>query len=214
MNGSEISSITNFFYENSDYRIRDRLFMGSPYGLIAAYSVYVIFIVKILPKIMENRNPLDYRKCMSAVDVILWIRSCYFLCYASYLHFFVYNWKCQPLNRSDSWLSDMEIELSYTFVITKFIYVLQSVVLVTCKRNNSVATYILIHHSTFPLILWIGANYYPGGHAFFIGLVNSFVHLSGATMRILSAIFHQSRYVKVAKKVDIYMHVSVLRIFS
>lgn len=208
MNRSEISSAWNFFYEKSDVRIRDKWLMGSPYGLALAYSCYVIFIVKLLPKFMENRRPLNYRKAMTFVDVLLWIRSCYFLYYSSYLHFFVYNWKCQPLDRSSSWLSNTEIKMSYQFVITKFLYILQSVVLVACKRNNSVAKYILIHHATFPFILWIGANFYPGGHAFFIGLVNSFVHLCVTSMRIFSTFSHNKEFVRIAKKVDVLLHVS------
>ncbi|KAL7027813.1 hypothetical protein ACKWTF_005603 [Chironomus riparius] len=208
MNTSQIDDVLNFFYSHADERIRDKLFFGNPYAIIAVYICYIVIISYLLPKLMKNKNPVNYRIFMSCVDVILWTRSCYFFSNGFYMWFFKFNWSCQPINQTDSWLSNYEMMICYQFVVTKFVYTLQSVVFVMCKKDKSVGTYLLIHHSIFPLMLWVGANFYPGGHVVFVGFINSIVHLTGATMRIISAIYHESSIRKYSKILDVYMHVS------
>lgn len=148
-----------FFYEHADTRVRDWPFMGSPYVIILAYACFVLIIVKNLPKIMENRDA------------------------------FSYYWLYQPIDRFGSWFSELELTIAYRYTVTKFLYTLQSVAFVVRKRKSPVATYLLIHHTIFSLMLWLGTNFYPGGHMTFVGLVNSFTHFCGMSMRLFSVKF-------------------------
>lgn len=208
MNTSQFLTLVNIFYDNADERIRDKLFMGNPFLIFSVYSCYVVIVVSILPKYMKNRKELNYRKFMACVDAILCTRSMYFLINFVYLWLFEYNWSCQPIDRSDSWLSKYELRISYEFVVTKFFYTLQSVVFVMCKRKSPVATYLLIHHAMFPMMLWTCANFYPGGHILFIGFINSIVHFSVTAMRIVAFIFPDFYAVKYFKLMDVTLHVS------
>ena len=208
MNTTQILAILNIFYDNADERIRDKLFMGNPFAIFTVYFYYVVFIVVVLPKYMENRKAINYRKFMTCVDVILCMRSTYFLINFVYLWLFEYNWSCQPIDRSSSWLSKYELRICYEFVVTKFFYILQSFVFVMCKKKSPVASYLLIHHAMFPMMLWTCANFYPGGHILFIGFINSIVHFSVTAIRIVAVIFPDFFAVKYFKSMDVTLHVS------
>ncbi|KAL7027814.1 hypothetical protein ACKWTF_005604 [Chironomus riparius] len=207
MNTTQIRQALNFFYDNGDKRIRDKLFMGNPYAIVFCYLFYVLFIKKILPKFMEKRDPIDYSKFMFYTDSILCLRSFYFLINGAYMWFFLYNWVCQPKELSDSWLSNYEVRICHEFTVSVFIYTLQSVVFVMCKKSTPVATYLLIHHTIFPIMLWTGANFYPGGHGTFAGFINAIVHFSVTAMRIITTIFPKSDLKKYRKMIDVNLHI-------
>lgn len=209
MDTSKVYAVLNYFYENADVRIRDRPFMGSPYALIFAYFCYILLITKILPKFMENRKPVDYTKYMTIVDGILCTRSAYFLVNGSFVWISYYSWTCQPIDLSGSWEADLMMNISYQFAVSKFLYTLQSVVFVASKRTSPVATYLLIHHTIFPLLIWVGANYYPGGHVTFVGFINSIVHFSVTAMRLICYFFPKCFLRDYRKSIDVGLHVSM-----
>lgn len=213
MNSSKTFEALNFFYDHADERIRDKPFMGNPYAIVAVYLCNLVFVVKILPKFMENRSPVNFKKCMLYLDIILCMRSIFFLYWAVYGYLFKYNWSCQPINRSGSYESIGEMELCYWFLITKFWYALQMIVFSAAKKAGPIAFYVHIHHTIFPWMIWIGVNYYPGGHVAFVGLMNSLVHTIMNGNRIISTLLDNKKYKRFAKIVDVYMHVSSL-IFS
>lgn len=212
MNKSEIYNLFSIFYEIADERIRDKFLMGSPYAIIIVYLFYIVFIEMIFKKFMKNRkSQWNYRKLMSYLDVLLVIRAVYFLTYATYGWFFVYNWICQPLDRNNTWISKFELKLCHEFLITKFLYTFQSVIFVLCKKRTSVGYYLLIHHTIFPIMLWIGVNYYPGGHVTFIGFINSFVHLNTIIIRLVVTNFTTVWLKKHCRSLHVGFHVSFVQ---
>ena len=214
MNTSQISELFNIFYNNADDRIRDKIFMGSPYILILVYLFYALFIVKILPKFMENRKPLNYDVLMTSLDAFLCIVVCYFLLYALGGWIYFYNWTCQPIDRSDTWLSNIEIRLTHEFLISKFLYMLQSVVFIICKKESPYATYLLCHHTLFPIMLWFGINFYPGGHATFIGLINSFVNFNATVLRFMAIKYPKTGFRTYQRLFHILLNVSTKGLFG
>lgn len=112
---------------------------------------------------MENKKPWNYRLFMSFVDIFLWIRSLSFMLIGFYLFGFLYSWTCQPIDYSDTQIGNFIVDIGHYFILSQLIYMMQSVVFVTCQRNKSVGTYLLIHHIIFPLGTWLVLNMYPGG---------------------------------------------------
>lgn len=157
---------------------------------------------------MENQTALNYEKVISYVDVILVIRSSYFVAYLGYLWLFEYNWICQPINLSDSWLSKLEIKLAHEFIVTEFLYLLQNVVCVACKKDDSVSLYLLLHHTMFPLLLWVGGNYYPGGHAGFLVFMNAIEHSTTMSARFIYVTFELKSLRKIVRLFYQVMQVS------
>jgi hypothetical protein len=113
---------------------------------------------------MENRKPFNFNKMFNFVDVLIFSVSGYLFVVACYGWFYLYNWICQPIDYSDSFGANLAVNTSYLFLLSKFVYMLQSVAYALNKRDNSVGTYILAHHAFVPLMVWGLVNYYPGGH--------------------------------------------------
>lgn len=65
----------------------------------------------------------------------------------------------------------------YAFLIVKLTYMLETVVFVLGKKTVLVSRYHVFHHATLPLLIWLGVNYFPGGHVTFFALVNSITHM-------------------------------------
>ena len=159
-----LNELHKLFYEHADPHIRDRLFMGSPFLLCFCYLCYVVIIVYVIPLIMENRKPFSFTKLWNFADVLIFFMAGYIAVASCYVWFFRFNWICQPIDRSNSFDANLVLNTSYHFLLLKFVYTLQSAAYSLSKRKCKVATYILIHHTLFPIMIWCVINYYPGGH--------------------------------------------------
>lgn len=164
VNSSFALRLHELFYSNADPRIRDLPFMGSPFSIVFVYLCYVWVVLYIIPKIMENRKPFDFTTCFAAVDILILLMSGYILGVASYAWLFHYNWICEPNDTSNSDFALFTVHGSWSFLMMKFFYTLQSVAYALAKRTGPVATYILVHHAIFPMFIWVTINYYPVGH--------------------------------------------------
>lgn len=69
------------------------------------------------------------------------------------------------------------VDFVYTFLVIKLTYMLETVVFVLGKKETLVSKYHVFHHATLPLLIWAPANYFPGGHITFFGLINSITHI-------------------------------------
>lgn len=208
MNASQTERWVDFFYNHADERIRDKFLMGSPYKIVLIYLCYIAFVTKILPKFMKNQEPIDYNKYSFYHNLIIYARSCYFVSKMSYLWFYQYSWTCQTCDRSNSWLSDFEMQLAHEFVISKFIYTFQSVVIEMSKKSDEYTTYVWIHHSHLPVMMWVSANYYPGGHSLFIYYVNVLEHFVQLSIQMMYVIFKLKFLRPYLKRTYIFLTVS------
>ncbi|KAL7015675.1 hypothetical protein ACKWTF_016591 [Chironomus riparius] len=181
--------------------------MGSPYRIAAIYMCYVVIVTKILPRLIENWKPIDYSKYTFIHVLILYARSFYFVYNETYLWFFEYNWNCQACSQPNSLLSILEVKLAHEFVISKFIYTVQSFIVVLSKRTDEYTTYVWIHHSVFPLMLWTCVNYYPGGHTLFIHYINASEHFCQMSVQMVYLIFSLKSMRKYLKMIYTFMHI-------
>lgn len=76
----------------------------------------------------------------------------------------------------------------YVFYLAKISELLDTVFFVLRKKYTQVTFLHLYHHAVMPMVSWGVVKYFPGGHAVFIGLVNSFVHIIMYTYYMLSAL--------------------------
>lgn len=54
--------------------------MGSPMNILSILAIYLLFVLKIGPKLMENRKPFELKKIMllyNAYQVIISLYLCY-----------------------------------------------------------------------------------------------------------------------------------------
>lgn len=85
---------------------------------------------------------------------------------------------------------------------------LETVVFMLGKKNNLASKYHIFHHATIPLLVWIGVEYMPGGHATFFAFVNSFTRIILLGYFITVTVFPGVKlYVKWWRSAFNYIHV-------
>ncbi|KAL7013694.1 hypothetical protein ACKWTF_015532 [Chironomus riparius] len=178
-------SFHEIFYERADPRIRDRLLMGNPLPIVSIYAFYIIFIKYLLPRFMRDRKPIDIEIPGIVLTTVLFFNSLYFFILASEPWLFVYNWRCEPMDYSYTDLALRAVDASHLFLLSKFFYIFESVLLGLRKKETLTAKYLLVHHSSYPLVIWAITNYFPGGHATFAGFINSLTHMLSFAYRLL-----------------------------
>jgi elongation of very long chain fatty acids protein 7 len=165
-----------FTYDKADPRSREKFLMGSPLSVISISIFYLLFI-KILTNFMLERKAINIKAFSFSLHVYFLAGNIFFFFEAGKRWLGGYNWRCEPLDRSYSTEALKEVDLIYAFFIFKLTYMMETFPYILLKNSRFNTKYISLHHSTFPVIVWLIANYSPGGHATFTGFVNSFAHI-------------------------------------
>lgn len=77
--------------------------MGSPLPIATIGICYVIFIKVFMTRFMESRKAYNTKYLSLTLNTYLFSTACYFFHKASTLAWFAgYNWRCEPLDRSNS----------------------------------------------------------------------------------------------------------------
>jgi hypothetical protein len=79
---------------------------------------------------------------------------------------------------------------------------------VLSKKTSPLMDYLLVHHVTFPIMVWVIINYYPGGHATFPGFINAATHVMLFGMKFVVMAFPKVK--QWNKQIHFYLHVSKL----
>lgn len=217
---------SEYFYTNADPRVRDKWLMGSPITISSISLCYLLIVSYIIPKFMKNRKPLNIKIFYKCVDKILLLLESYFVYWGVYFWIFVYNWKCQSIDQSESIEGSLAVELCWQYLIAHFLYIFQSILHALNKRKSSLATFAIIYHTIIPLLIWCGVNYYPGGHVSkilkfislkinqkfqvtFIGFVNVVTFFITRTFRLVIVYFPSLKEKNYTQQVHLYAYVSI-----
>ncbi|KAL7292506.1 elongation of very long chain fatty acids protein 7-like [Trichogramma pretiosum] len=164
--------------EISDPRSRDWFLIGTPWPGLALLGFYLHFTYRLGPSIMANRPPMKLDRIMQVYDVIQIILSSYLFYKALVLGWMNdYSFTCEPVDYS---FSPKAIEIARTvhlYFIVKIIDLLDTVFFVLRKKDKQISFLHVYHHAGMVMGSWGGVKYLAGGHATFLGLVNSFVHI-------------------------------------
>lgn len=68
------------------------------------------------------------------------------------------------------------IDSFHTFFILKLTYYLETTIFIITGKFKLLTTYIIVHHSTYPILIWYALVAAPGGHAIFFIFVNLLTH--------------------------------------
>uniref|UniRef100_A0A3B4B8K4 Elongation of very long chain fatty acids protein n=1 Tax=Periophthalmus magnuspinnatus TaxID=409849 RepID=A0A3B4B8K4_9GOBI len=165
--------------ENGDKRTDKWLLVYSPVPIACIFLGYLI-ILWLGPKLMANRSPVNLKPVLLVYNFSMVCLSAY-MCYeftaSSWLA--KYSLLCQPVDYSDSPLA-MRV-MPFTVLIWAFKcqnYVLFCQMFFILRKKNNQLTFLHVyHHATMIFNCWVGIKYVAGGQNFFIGLVNSVVHI-------------------------------------
>ncbi|XP_034486229.1 elongation of very long chain fatty acids protein F-like [Drosophila innubila] len=151
---------------------------------------YLIFVLKLGPKFMENREPFKLRRALKVYNIFQILFNSLILIMS--IHFFItkkpYDFNCLvvlPLNHE---YKDTDRLISYLYYINKIIDLVDTVFFVLRKSYKQITNLHLIHHVTMAIGAYIWQRKYGyGGHYTFAGLLNLFVHIVMYTYYYLSS---------------------------
>nr|QXU64621.1 fatty acid elongase 10 [Blattella germanica] len=181
-------SYGEYYNATKDPEIYTWPLMDNSLPVISILSVYLLIVLKIGPKIMDQRKPYSLRStlviynfAMVIVSVILTLWPVVTKCIS-----FLYQDGCHPTQE----LSKMNYKAaSYTwlFMITKIIELADTVFFILRKKYNQVSFLHVYHHSSTLLYSWIHLKYLPGLQGIIMGFLNSGVHIIMYFYYMLSA---------------------------
>ena len=181
---------------SGDDRVRDWPLVQSPFPTLALCLTYA-FVVKVAgPAFMRHREPVNIRWLMVVYNLAMVLLSSW-LFYNLGMHgwFGKYDYRCQPVDYSDSPAAMGMASVAWYYYITKFVEFADTFFFLARKKFDHISTLHVIHHGIMPMSVWWGMKYAPGGHSSFFGFINSFVHIPMYLYYGLSAIGPQmSKY--------------------
>nr|XP_030119721.3 elongation of very long chain fatty acids protein 4-like isoform X3 [Taeniopygia guttata] len=167
----------NWILESGDPRTDSWPLVYSPLPVTLVFTSY-LFMVALGPSCMRRRRRLELRAPLLAYNLAMVALSSYM-----FYEFLVtsvlanYSYLCQPVDYSRSELGMRMARVCWWFFFSKVIELLDTVFLILRKKQEQVTFLHVYHHGSMLFNWWSGVKYVPGGQAFFVGMLNSFVHI-------------------------------------
>nr|CAB3242222.1 polyunsaturated fatty acid elongase [Phallusia mammillata] len=165
--------------EFADPRVADWPLIYSPFPTIAIVALYFLVIFYIGPKFMKNRSPVDFGLFLPAYNFALVALNYYIVQQALTGSYNAgYSYVCTPLRKDSYDPNEMKVANAiWWYYCSKIIELLDTVLFVLRKNTRQLTFLHVYHHSTMPLLWWIGAKWVPGGQSFVGVMLNSSVHV-------------------------------------
>ncbi|NWV03721.1 ELOV4 protein, partial [Ptilonorhynchus violaceus] len=145
---------------------------------VALLFVSYLAALALGPLALRRRRPLELRGLLLAYNLATVALSGYVF------HEFLvtsvlgnYSYLCQPVDYSRSELGMRMARACWWFFFSKVTELLDTVFFILRKKQEQVTFLHVYHHGSMLFNWWAGVKYVPGGQAFFIGMLNSFVHM-------------------------------------
>ncbi|KAL7018390.1 hypothetical protein ACKWTF_010732 [Chironomus riparius] len=161
-----------------DKRVKDWLFMSSPFKPIAIIAIYLFIVLKWGPKWMEKRQPYKLDFIIKTYN-LLQVACCLFLTVDVFRLTFARNYSiiCEPVDYSYDPVAMRIARFGHWYFLTKVFDLFDTIFFVLKKKNSHVSFLHVYHHAGMVALTWIGTKYVAGGHSVFTGWINSFVHV-------------------------------------
>lgn len=198
-----------------DSRVEEWPLVRSPLPTLGLCFAYVLTVKIFGPAFMKSRQPYNIRWLMIIYNLSMVVVSTW-LVYRLGIHgwFGKYDYRCQPVDYSDSLDAIGMATAAYWYYITKFVEFADTIFFVLRKKNTHITTLHVIHHGIMPMSVWWGVKFTPGGHSTFFAFINSFVHILMYTYYGLAAIGpHMNKYLFWKKHMTSIQMVQFIAIF-
>ncbi|BET02250.1 GNS1/SUR4 family [Nesidiocoris tenuis] len=186
----ELSAWWDFlFHELADQRTSEWPLMDNPLPTLVILLLYLYFVLNLGPRIMEKRKPFELKNVLIVYNFIQVLVSTWIVWEAfDTLWLNKYSmFRCESVDWSKTPYNMRICRGFYVYYIAKLSELLDTVFFVMRKKDNQITFLHLYHHTGMPMMAWSTTKYYPGGHAAFIGTINSFVHVVMYSYYMLAA---------------------------
>ncbi|XP_015185233.1 PREDICTED: elongation of very long chain fatty acids protein AAEL008004-like [Polistes dominula] len=167
--------------------------MSSPGPILSIVSIYLLFVIKIGPKLMENRPAFELKNFLiiynaSLIIFNIWLAS---LVTSIDLSALIHSKGCRLQNHQLSKNGSLETKLSkaaWWYFFSKIIELLDTVLFILRKKQNQLTFLHIYHHSITAIFSWCYLKLIPGEQGIFIGIINAAVHIIMYTYYLISAL--------------------------
>ncbi|XP_057317521.1 elongation of very long chain fatty acids protein 4-like [Hydractinia symbiolongicarpus] len=162
----------------SDPRTNNWLFVTSPIPTYSLSLFYILFSWKIGPALMRKRQPMQLKHSLIIYNIAM-----------TYLNFHIfkelllgmieagYSFPCQPYDQSTAAPHIRIAAGIWWYYVSKLIEFIDTLFFILRKKDSHISFLHVYHHSTMPLLWWIGTKWVPGGQSAPAALINAFIHI-------------------------------------
>lgn len=153
------------------------LIRSHPWPIVSILAVYLLFVVKIGPAFMKNRQPYQLKSLIASYNIFHII--CNGICgiTAFLLTRGTYDcWTCKQTGNPNSKSDMLLLYLTYYYFCAKFLDLFDTVFFILRKKNSQVTFLHVFHHTVMPFCTYLSLKFTPIGRTSIIGIINSIVH--------------------------------------
>uniref|UniRef100_A0A2S2R9I2 Elongation of very long chain fatty acids protein n=1 Tax=Sipha flava TaxID=143950 RepID=A0A2S2R9I2_9HEMI len=193
-------------------------FMSTPWSVLSILSVYLFFVLKVGPNMMENRKPYNIKNVMLLYNAIQtlyngWLVMWFFTTPGAVAY--QINHICHPLPRNLNQFLVHELNKgSWYFFLSKVIDLLDTVFFVLRKKQSQVSFLHVYHHVNMVITCWAYLRFIKGEQLLLAGIINSFIHTVMYSYYFLSALGpHMQKYLwwkKYLTRMQIIQFISIM----
>ncbi|KAF2901810.1 hypothetical protein ILUMI_04374 [Ignelater luminosus] len=165
------------------------LFMQSPAPVIGILILYLYFVLKLGPQLMEKRPPLNLQKVLIVYNAYQVVFSVWLCCQAFnvdniFTLLFRHCSAAQPDRKHAALLSNG----AWWYFFSKVVELLDTVFFVLRKKQSQVTFLHVYHHSITMFFSWGYLKFLPGEQGVVIGFLNSAVHVVMYSYYLIAAL--------------------------
>ncbi|XP_018343456.1 PREDICTED: elongation of very long chain fatty acids protein 7 [Trachymyrmex septentrionalis] len=167
--------------------------MESPGPMLCIVGAYLLFVLKVGPKMMEKRPAFELNAVMigyNAFQVLfsIWLTTLALAVDIKYL-FPVHGYDNRFSLHSPNTTVQMKISRgAWWYFFAKIIELLDTVFFVLRKKQNQITFLHVFHHSTTACFSWCYLKFLPGEQGIVIGFLNSVVHIIMYSYYLIAAL--------------------------
>ncbi|XP_041976247.1 elongation of very long chain fatty acids protein-like isoform X2 [Aricia agestis] len=150
--------------------------MATPGPVLIILAVYLLFVLKVGPALMTKREPFKLTGVLLLYNTIQVVLSMYMvqLYFNDFMEKGILPKKCYM---NDNHHRKEILTGIWIYFMAKVSELLDTVFFVLRKKYNQITFLHLYHHSCMMIGTWALIKYWPTHTVFFIGLLNSLVHV-------------------------------------
>ncbi|XP_032521251.2 elongation of very long chain fatty acids protein 4-like [Danaus plexippus] len=178
-----------YYYLNddiADQRVQNWPLMRTPWPGVALLAIYLLTVLKWIPKYMEKRPAFDLRRILFVYNFIQ-VLLCIYVTYQSLKLGWLNNYSlfCQPLENTPE-ADEYAWKVCYVYFCIKLTDLFDTLFFVLRKKQNQVSFLHVYHHWGMVAVSWSMVKWLPGGHTSLLVPINSIVHIIMYTYYMLT----------------------------
>uniref|UniRef100_A0A2S2P5M5 Elongation of very long chain fatty acids protein n=1 Tax=Schizaphis graminum TaxID=13262 RepID=A0A2S2P5M5_SCHGA len=175
-----------------DKKVDSWMFMSTPWPVLSILIAYLLFVLKLGPKMMENREPFKIKRIMMVYNIVQTIYNIFIVSevfitpgICTYLMINI----CNPdESESNRHIINTFYVQTWHFVLSKIFDLLDTVFFVLRKKQSHVSFLHVYHHVNMVVTTWTFLRFIKGQQGALCGLLNALIHSIMYSYYFLSAL--------------------------